>query len=179
MSHSPKWFNHLRCLKFWLLKKFNSIALILKLPTQVETWNVRLKMGCCIFFAHLVPSFHPCKWTKNKSWHRVIPRKASAWHTLVNRLSGSVESLQMALVLYLQLCPKTELQTQESTFLDILDFAGVRVMSFTFSLKWFPFQGEAQSHWIHQLGNQRNNRNYPSKIWSHFKIAKILETIMK
>lgn len=52
----------------------------------------------------------------------------------------------MALVLYLQLCPKTELQTQESTFLDILDFAGVRVVSFTFNLKWFPFQGEAQSH---------------------------------
>lgn len=31
---------------------------------------------------NLVPSFHPCKRTKNKSWHLAIPRKASAWHTL-------------------------------------------------------------------------------------------------
>lgn len=50
-----------------------------------QNWKYKMssyKWRYCMYFTHLVPSFHPCKWTKNKSWHLVIPRKASAWHTL-------------------------------------------------------------------------------------------------
>lgn len=45
ISHSPKWFNHLQCSKFQPLKKFNSIALVSKLQTQVGDMKCQAKNG--------------------------------------------------------------------------------------------------------------------------------------
>jgi hypothetical protein len=44
----------------------------------------------------------------------------------------------MVSVLHLQLGPKIELQAQELTLSDILDFAGMSVMSLSFNMVIYP-----------------------------------------